>query len=96
MVLTEKVFNKVLLKSIDESLSSLGNASKIALYSHLETEFTIKKKEIPTRLDDFSFAVERIFGKGSVHFNLLLLEIFKKKLSFSAMLIKKVQIFKNM
>ena len=35
MVLTEKIFNKVLLQSIDEALSSLGDASKINLYSHL-------------------------------------------------------------
>ena len=80
MVLTEKVFNKVLLKSIDEAFSSLGNASKTALYLHLETEFNIKKKQIPTRLGDFSFALERILGKGAVHFNLLLVENFKKKL----------------
>jgi len=81
MVLTEKIFNKVLLQSIDESLSSLGSASKVNLYSHLETAFTLKKKEIPTRLDDFSFALERILGKGAIHLNLLLIENFKKKLS---------------
>jgi hypothetical protein len=59
----------------------LGSASKVNLYSHLETAFTLKKKEIPTRLDDFSFALERILGKGAIHLNLLLIENFKKKLS---------------
>ncbi|MGA3060419.1 MAG: hypothetical protein ABSD92_08625 [Candidatus Bathyarchaeia archaeon] len=82
MVLTEKAFNKVLLESIDEAMSSLGNTSKMTLYSNLETKFTIKKKEIPTKLEEFSFALERILGKGAEHFDLLLSESFKKKLSY--------------
>jgi signal peptidase I len=82
MVLTEKVFNRVLLESIDEALSLLGNASKATLYAYLEREFTIKKKEIPARLDDFSFALERNLGKGAANLNLLLVENFKKKISY--------------
>jgi hypothetical protein len=41
----------------------------------------MKKTEIPTRLDDFSFALERILGKGWVHLNFLLVENFRKRLS---------------
>jgi hypothetical protein len=58
-------FNRVLLKAIDETLSCLGESSKTVLYHHLETTFKIKKKEIPNKIDDFSKALESLFGLGA-------------------------------
>ena len=80
MILTEKGFNQLLLESINEALSTLGGVSKAALYLHLEREFTIKEKEIPQRLDDFSFALERILGKGAAPLDSLMIKTFMKKL----------------
>ena len=78
--LTEERINNLLMESVDEALSSLGNVSKVALYRHLEREFTTKKKEIPQRLDDFSFALEKILGNGSTHLDLLMVKTFRKRL----------------
>jgi hypothetical protein len=69
-------FDQLLLEAIDEGLSSLGEAAKTSIYFHLEGRFNIKKQEIPSKLNDFSNALERIFGLGARHFEIL----FMKKL----------------
>ena len=58
-------FDRLLLEAIDETLSCLGESSKTATYSHLGTVFKIKKEEIPNRIDDFSKALESLFGLGA-------------------------------
>lgn len=63
--ITEQNFNDVLLASIDEVLSALGENVKLNLYLHLEKGFNIKKQEIPQKLDLFTEALEAIFGVGS-------------------------------
>jgi hypothetical protein len=62
---TELTFNKILLEAIDDALSSLSESVKESIYYHLEKIFNIKKYEIPHRIDDFSDALERIFGLGA-------------------------------
>jgi hypothetical protein len=62
---TELAFNKILLEAIDDALSSLSESVKESIYYHLERIFNIKKYEIPHRIDDFSDALERIFGLGA-------------------------------
>jgi hypothetical protein len=57
-------FDRLLLEAIDETLSCLGESSKTEVYRHLETAFNIKKEEIPNRIDDFSKALESLFGLG--------------------------------
>jgi hypothetical protein len=58
-------FNGLLLEAIDETLSCLGESSKTAIYRHLENVFKIKKEEIPNMIDDFSRALESLFGLGA-------------------------------
>jgi hypothetical protein len=58
-------FNMLLLEAIDETLSCLGESSKTAVYHHLETVFNIEKEEIPSMIDDFSRALESLFGLGA-------------------------------
>jgi len=61
---SKRDFDKLLLEAIDEGLSSLGESSKQAIYSRLEQNFNIDKKEIPYRIKDFAGAIEKIFGLG--------------------------------
>ena len=71
----EASFNELLLESIDEALSSLGEKPKKATYIYLETKFNIKKQEIPNRINVFSaklrgneyVASEHIFSKVSLN-----------------------------
>ena len=58
-------FEKLLLAAIDESLSSLGGSAKQAIYYHLEKSFKIKKMEIPLKIEEFTIALEEIFGDGA-------------------------------
>jgi hypothetical protein len=64
----------LLLKAIDEALSSLGETPKKAIYYQLETAFNIKKKEIPNKIDGFSRALEQIFGLGTRHLEVLFMK----------------------
>ena len=72
-------FNSLLLEAIDEALSSLGETPKTAIYYQLKTEFNIKTKEIPERIDDFSSALERPFGLGAKHLEILFMKILSVK-----------------
>jgi hypothetical protein len=71
---TELTFNQILLEAIDDTLSSLSESVKKSLYYHLEKIFNIKKYEIPYRIDDFSDALERIFGLGARPLEIMLIK----------------------
>lgn len=58
-------FNRFLLAAVEESLSALGDSSKEAIFYHLETSFNLKKEGIPSNMNDFASALERIFGPGA-------------------------------
>lgn len=70
----EREFDRLLLESVDEALSSLGEASKEAIYFHLEKSFNIKKCEIPMRIEDFAHAMEKIFGLGASFLEVLIMK----------------------
>lgn len=69
-----KDFDAFLLEAVDQSLSSLGKASKARVYLHLEKVFTIKKQEIPHRVGDLSVALERMFGIGAKYLEILIIK----------------------
>jgi hypothetical protein len=69
-----KDFDSLLLESIDETLSSLGEALKNATYSHLQEHFGIAKKGIPRNIDAFSRATEEILGTDAGRLKILILK----------------------
>lgn len=68
-------FENLILEAVDESLSSLGDSAKQAIYYHLEKSFRLKREDIPHRIDEFATAMERIFGYGG---KLLQIQIMKR------------------
>ena len=58
-------FEKNLLDAIEESFSWLGESQKQTIYFHLETEYKISKQDIPHMIEDFTEALEDIFGLGA-------------------------------
>ncbi len=58
-------FKRLLLEAVDECLSSLGDSSKQAIYFYLEKAFAIKKQDIPNRIEEFTVAIEKVFGHGA-------------------------------
>jgi signal peptidase I len=80
--LNEKRLNEVIVESVDETFSVLGNNGKEALYHRLENDYYIKKPEIPQKLGDLSVATEKIFGVGANKLDVILVKTFKKNLFF--------------
>lgn len=58
-------FEKILVDTVNESLSSLGESPKQAIFFHLENTFKIKKQEIPNKIDSFDQALRKLFGPGA-------------------------------
>jgi hypothetical protein len=69
-----KSFDQILLEAIDEALLSLGESVKISTYFYVEALFKVTKQEIPVRLNDFSNALEQIFGLGARHLEILIMK----------------------
>lgn len=70
----KRSFERLLLKAIDEGLSSLGDSPKRAVYFYLEKRFNIKKREIPYKIEDFIDALEKIFGLGAKFLEILIIK----------------------
>ena len=78
----ENTFDHILLEAIEEALAGLGENVKTAVFSILEEEFNIKKKEIPQKIMDFQAALEQVFGLGAKNLEIL----FMKRLNSKIML----------
>jgi hypothetical protein len=76
-------FSKILLAAVEESLSSLGDSSKQAIFYHLEASFKIKKEHIPANLTEFTKALEGIFGPGAQYLEKLIMQRFYEKLGLN-------------
>jgi hypothetical protein len=76
-----KKFEEILQDSIDEAFSSLGEAVKASIYFHLEHKFLIARQDIPFRIEAFSDALERIFGLGARHLELLIMKNLYERVS---------------
>jgi len=62
-----------LIDAIDKALSSLGEESKSAIYLHLERVQNLPKSEIPAKIDEFSSAIENLFGVGARFLEIMIL-----------------------
>lgn len=69
-----KNFDQILLDAIDEALSSLGENVKMTVYFQIEDLFKIRKQDIPSRLSDFSSALEQLFGLGARYLEILFMK----------------------
>jgi hypothetical protein len=78
--LTKKTFDKLFLEVVDDSLASLGESAKQAIYFHLETKFSLPRNEIPSRIADFGSGLEKIFGPGANFIEILIMKRLHSKL----------------
>ena len=77
----ETKFAAILLDSIDEALSTLGQNVKVSIYFHLETKFSVPKQDIPDRIDDFTNALEQIFGQAARQLEILIIKHLHQKIN---------------
>jgi hypothetical protein len=64
--LSEVAFDCVLLETLDEVFSSLGDVCKQEIYRQLDTKYGVNRQTIPKNIPAFTNALEEIFGKGSI------------------------------
>jgi len=75
-------FDEILSEAVDNAFSCLGESVRDSIYFHLEDKFMISKEEIPLRVDDFSDALEAIFGLGARYLEILIMKKLKEKTNF--------------
>ena len=78
-----KKFELVLLETIDEALSTLGEIVKKSIYFNLQQKFLIAKQDIPYKIYDFSDALEQIFGLGARTIEILIMKKLHEKIKSS-------------
>jgi hypothetical protein len=75
----EDAFNGILLDAINQTLSALSRTDRRKVFLYLEKELGIKKKDVPCRIPEFSYAIEKVLGTEAFNYKTkLLLEIQKK------------------
>ena len=61
----ENSFETAILDAVDAGFAPFGRFGKQVIYLHLESTFKIKKQAIPYKIQEFSDAIEQIFGTGA-------------------------------
>ena len=75
-----RAFYDILLEAIDESFLSLGEPVRTSIYFYLESSMGIKKSEIPFRIAGFQNALEKLFGIGTRHLEILVIKNLHEKI----------------
>lgn len=78
--MTGRIFDKLLLETVDEALASLGISARQAIYFHLEEKFDIGKNDIPRRVADFADGLEKIFGVGAQFLEIVIMKKLYEKI----------------
>ena len=58
-------FEKKLLVSVDYGLLTLGENNRTAIFYHLKRSFRLEREKIPNDPEEFSRALNSIFGPGA-------------------------------
>ena len=75
----ETKFDAVLLEAIDTAFTALGQNVKFSIYFNLETKFSLPKQDIPDRINDFSNALDTIFGQAARPLEILIMKYLNDK-----------------
>jgi len=68
-------FEKLLIKSVDDSLKdTFGEVAADIIYKHLERNHSLKKEEIPKKLEVFIEGLEKYLNSGVIVVEGLVLE----------------------
>jgi hypothetical protein len=75
-------FENLLLEAIDEGLTCLGEQTKQSVYLNLKNRYSLSKKDIPYRIEDFTLALEDIFQAGAVLLEIKIMKILFAKVGY--------------
>ncbi len=72
-------FSQILLDSVDEGLSVLGNEPRQAIYQYLATIHSLDREQVPDKVDEFSSGLKKALGSASrVIERLILKKLFQR------------------
>jgi hypothetical protein len=74
-------FESALTEAIDEVFLDLGVDVKQSMYRYLENNYGIGKMQIPVMIEDFTGAVESIFGEAAKLVELKIMEKLQSKIT---------------
>ncbi len=72
--------DKIISEAVDESLASLGDSVKKDIYLKLQNDYHIEKQQIPSKIDEFTMAIEEIFGAGAKLIEMKIIETLHTKM----------------
>jgi hypothetical protein len=82
MLCETKTVEQVLFEAVDESLMILGQSARASIYLHLESKYSIRKDEIPQKLEIFSQMIRGLLGQeGKSIIDGIILKKFCQKLN---------------
>lgn len=73
-------FDKLLQSAVDDSLATLGESVKQAIYFHIEKQFNVPKNNVSEALEDFQLGLEKIFGAGARFIEILIMKNLHSKI----------------
>jgi hypothetical protein len=76
-------FEELLLEAINDGLASLDKPAKKAFYYNLEKTFDINRWDIPYKIEEFTYALERIFGIGAKILEIQIMKCLYKKVGYT-------------
>ena len=76
-------FEELLLEATDEGLTLLGESAKQVVYYHLENDFRINRQDIPYKIEEFTDAIESIFGVGARILEIQIMKCLFKKVGYT-------------
>ena len=77
---SNNLYEKTMMDSIEECLSSLGEETKFFVYSYFTKNYCIEKNQIPSNLEAFVNALENVLGDGAKFLEFLIMKRFNKKI----------------
>ena len=80
---SQKKFNECLIQAVDGALTSLGEPVKNTIYFQLESNFNIKKNEIPDQIEKFTDIIHKIFGLGASRLEIKFMKNLHSKIKVS-------------
>jgi hypothetical protein len=75
-------FAELVLNVIDEEFSLLGNNCEKIIYFYLKNEHNISKQEIPSKIKEFSEAIESMFKEGAKILQIRIMENLFRKMGY--------------
>jgi hypothetical protein len=89
----EDKFKTTIMEAIDESFSSFSNSDKERIYFYLENTYKIMKTQIPRKIENFTNAIEQMFGIGAKLIEIKIVEAVHKRVKDFAFFPRKGDIY---